>query len=523
MTNLTTEEFQTKLSGITSNALLFLVLGVADDIGLLRYMAHQPMKTPKQIADGANLNERYVREILSTLAAAEIVTFHDPDSFSLPEAYVPNVADDSSLSFGLGWTSMLASFYTIKKQLAECARNGGGVPFKDYGPELPQGLYRINAPASNHGVILDYIKAVPGLHEKLSSGTPCKILDLGCGSGHASLKFAEAYPSCQIYGYDMDATSVTLAIENAQLRNIPNVTFEIKTAETLPPSFFDFIITLDVIHDLAKPLEGLKSIKQALKPTGQYLMAEPLSANMTMQPYKKEFIEFCLERQVLRFGSFTLKSGRQSPYFFNMGNFNTGAALSKLGHFFASALQDRANTLKNGNNNSNPASSGNATSPSSPLPFDILFGPAYKGIPLAACTAIALSRDFAQDVPYAFNRKEAKDHGEGGSIVGHPLKNNRIMVIDDVITAGTAIRESMNVIVAQGGTLVGIIVAIDRQERGNSGDMSAIQEVERDLGVPVLSIVCLRDVVLYLEETRSEYTKYLGEIKAYRDQYGVKE
>ncbi|TPX39318.1 orotate phosphoribosyltransferase [Synchytrium endobioticum] len=185
-----------------------------------------------------------------------------------------------------------------------------------------------------------------------------------------------------------------------------------------------------------------------------------------------------------------------------MGNFSTGQALAQLGHYYASTLMD--NTVE----------------------YDIIFGPAYKGIPLATTTAVSLSRDFQRDVPYAFNRKEAKDHGEGGTIVGAAMKGTRVVVVDDVITAGTAIRECREIIQAQGATLVGIVVAIDRQERGGTeGAMSAIQQVQQDFGVPVLAIVTLSDVIQYLEKhgggADGEMGKYLDGIKAYRSQYGV--
>jgi orotate phosphoribosyltransferase len=193
-----------------------------------------------------------------------------------------------------------------------------------------------------------------------------------------------------------------------------------------------------------------------------------------MQDYQREFLDFALEVGVLRFGEFTLKSGRRSPYFFNAGLFNTGGSLARLGRFYAQAII---------------ASGG---------PFDVLFGPAYKGIPLAAVTAAALYDQHGRDLPYAFNRKEAKDHGEGGTIVGHPWRSRRVLIIDDVITAGTAIRESLEVIRAQGGTPAGVVIALDRQERGQ-GERSAIQEVEQDLGMPVAAIIRLEHIIGYLE------------------------
>lgn len=213
-----------------------------------------------------------------------------------------------------------------------------------------------------------------------------------------------------------------------------------------------------------------------------------------MKNYQREFIEFALEKQVLKFGEFTLKSGRISPYFFNAGLFNTGRDLAKLGQFYASALTD------------------------SGIEFDVLFGPAYKGIPIATTTAVALSTQHDLDVPYCFNRKEAKTHGEGGSLVGSELAG-RVMLVDDVITAGTAIRESMHLIAAHNAELAGVLVAIDRQEKG-AGELSAIQEVERDFGCKIISIVSLSDVITYLEEVGAE-ANLLESIKTYRATYGI--
>ncbi|MET0082256.1 MAG: orotate phosphoribosyltransferase [Sedimenticola sp.] len=213
-----------------------------------------------------------------------------------------------------------------------------------------------------------------------------------------------------------------------------------------------------------------------------------------MQDYQRDFLDFALDVGVLRFGEFTLKSGRVSPYFFNAGLFNTGAALARLGRFYAQAIVN------------------------SGIEFDVLYGPAYKGIPLAAVTAAALYDHHDIDIPYAFNRKEAKAHGEGGSIVGHPLEG-RIMIIDDVITAGTAIRESMEIIDSQDATPAGVVIALDRQERGK-GERSAIQEVEMDYGMPVAAIVRLENLVSYLE-TKGDETDALQKIRDYRQQYGV--
>jgi orotate phosphoribosyltransferase len=213
-----------------------------------------------------------------------------------------------------------------------------------------------------------------------------------------------------------------------------------------------------------------------------------------MEQYQKDFVDFTLETGVLKFGEFTLKSGRISPYFFNAGLFNKGSHLSQLGKFYAQAIE--ASNLK----------------------FDVLFGPAYKGIPLATATAIALNDSFNRNVPYSFNRKEAKDHGEGGNIVGHPLEGD-ILIIDDVITAGTAIREAQDIISANGANTKGVIVALDRQEKGN-GELSAIQEVEQIFGISVLSIINLSHIIDYLKDSKNEDT--LQRIEGYRSQYGVK-
>ncbi|EME1929855.1 orotate phosphoribosyltransferase [Cronobacter sakazakii] len=213
-----------------------------------------------------------------------------------------------------------------------------------------------------------------------------------------------------------------------------------------------------------------------------------------MKPYQRQFIEFALNKQVFKFGEFTLKSGRQSPYFFNAGLFNTGRDLALLGRFYAEALVD------------------------SGVDFDLLFGPAYKGIPIATTTAVALAEHHERDVPYCFNRKEAKDHGEGGNLVGSPLQG-RVMLVDDVITAGTAIRESMEIIQANGATLAGVMISLDRQERGR-GELSAIQEVERDYGCQVIAIITLNDLIAYLAE-KPEMANHLAAVEAYRQQYGV--
>ncbi|HHZ88450.1 MAG TPA: orotate phosphoribosyltransferase [Chromatiaceae bacterium] len=209
--------------------------------------------------------------------------------------------------------------------------------------------------------------------------------------------------------------------------------------------------------------------------------------------YKQEFIQFALDLEVLRFGEFTLKSGRISPYFFNSGLFNSGASLARLGRFYATAILDAG------------------------LEFDMLYGPAYKGIPLAAATAIALADQHQRDVPYAFNRKEAKDHGEGGSIVGAPLQG-KVLIIDDVISAGTSVRESVELITQAGATPSAVSIALDRQERG-TGAQSAVQEVAQQFSMPVANIIGLQDLIGYLRARGNP--EQLQQILDYQHEYGV--
>jgi orotate phosphoribosyltransferase len=206
------------------------------------------------------------------------------------------------------------------------------------------------------------------------------------------------------------------------------------------------------------------------------------------------FIDLCLSLGVLRFGDFKLKSGRTSPYFFNAGLFNTGRSLAELGRHYAQTIHDRG------------------------IEFDVLFGPAYKGIPLVTTTAVALADRHGRDVPWAFNRKEAKDHGEGGNIVGSAL-GGRVLIVDDVITAGTAIREAIEIIKKAGGIPVGVVLALDRQERGQ-GERSAVQEVEEGLGLPVTSIVKLADLITHVEKQGN--VAQLAALHAYRAEYGVR-
>ncbi|MCX8600862.1 MULTISPECIES: orotate phosphoribosyltransferase [unclassified Gilliamella] len=215
-----------------------------------------------------------------------------------------------------------------------------------------------------------------------------------------------------------------------------------------------------------------------------------------MKSYKSEFIEFALDRQALKFGEFTLKSGRKSPYFFNAGLFNTGKDLALLGRFYAAALMD-AN-----------------------LKYDVIFGPAYKGIPIVSSTVVALSEHHNVDVPYCFNRKEAKDHGEGGNLVGSSIYKQRVMLVDDVITAGTAIRESMRILEDNQSKLAGVLICLDRQEKGR-GDLSAIQEIKQTYHCDVISIITLDDLIQYLykDPTRQGQVK---QVEAYRAEYGIK-
>jgi len=213
-----------------------------------------------------------------------------------------------------------------------------------------------------------------------------------------------------------------------------------------------------------------------------------------MHAYQREFLDFVIATDVLRFGEFTLKSGRVSPYFFNSGLFNTGSSIAKLGRYYAAAIEN------------------------SKIEYDMIFGPAYKGIPLATSAAIALADHHDRDLPYAFNRKEAKDHGEGGTIVGSALAD-KVLIIDDVISAGTSVRESINMIRAADATTAGVIIALDRQEKGQD-ERSAIQEVEQQYGFPVASIVKLDDLISYLNE-KPDMTDALNNVSAYREQYGV--
>ena len=213
-----------------------------------------------------------------------------------------------------------------------------------------------------------------------------------------------------------------------------------------------------------------------------------------MEQYKRDFIEFALSRNVLKFGEFTLKSGRKSPYFFNAGLFNTGADLARLGEFYTAAIQASA------------------------VDFDVVFGPAYKGIPIGTSVSVALFNRYGIDKPVCFNRKEVKDHGEGGNLIGSPLQG-KILLVDDVITAGTAIRESMELISANKAELAAVLIALNRKER-EKGELSAIQEVERDYQCQVLSIIDLDDLMQFIEQD-PRYSSHLPEMRAYRAEFGV--
>ena len=214
-----------------------------------------------------------------------------------------------------------------------------------------------------------------------------------------------------------------------------------------------------------------------------------------MRDVQREFIEFALDHEVLRFGSFTLKSGRTSPYFFNAGAIDTGVGLAALGRFYAATIIEDE------------------------LDVDVILGPAYKGIPIAAATAVQLAEVYGRDVPWCFNHKEAKDHGEGGVVVGAPLAG-RVLVVDDVITAGTAIREVIGIIADAGAEVAAVVVAIDRQERG-TGELSAVRQLEQELGAPVTAIVTLDDVVGYLEES-GRHDEHLAAMRAYRDEFSAR-
>ncbi|MEQ3695460.1 MAG: orotate phosphoribosyltransferase [Pseudomonadales bacterium] len=213
-----------------------------------------------------------------------------------------------------------------------------------------------------------------------------------------------------------------------------------------------------------------------------------------MELHQENYLKLAIEAEALGFGQFTLKSGRTSPYFFNAGKFKTGNTLALLGKAYAKAIVD------------------------SGVEYDVLFGPAYKGIPLAAATAVALATDHGIDIPWTFNRKEAKDHGEGGKLVGADIENQRVLIIDDVITAGTAIREVIDILAANNASCAGVCIGLDRKERGQ-GEMSAIQEVERDFNVPVLSIITIDHIIEWLSAQNEQ--QLVDQMTSYRNDYGV--
>ncbi|MDX1561558.1 MAG: orotate phosphoribosyltransferase [Gammaproteobacteria bacterium] len=215
-----------------------------------------------------------------------------------------------------------------------------------------------------------------------------------------------------------------------------------------------------------------------------------------MKAYKSEFLELALELEVLQFGEFTLKSGRVSPYFFNAGRFDSGYAAAKLGRCYGAAVADLD------------------------VEFDVLFGPAYKGIPLVVLAAATLAEHHDLDYPFAYNRKEAKGHGEGGAVVGAPVDGKRVLIVDDVMTAGTAVNEVNAIIKAAGGQTVGVLVALDREEIGTRARIPAKQQLEEEIGIPIFSIVTLTDFVDHLEEN-DDYAAHLGPLKTYRNRYGV--
>jgi len=214
-----------------------------------------------------------------------------------------------------------------------------------------------------------------------------------------------------------------------------------------------------------------------------------------MTDFRQEFIGFAVKHGVIRFGEFKTKAGRMSPYFFNAGLFNDGLSMSTLSGYYAQAVK------------------------ASGIPFDMLFGPAYKGIPLATGAAIALVEKYDRNVPFASNRKEAKDHGEGGNVIGAPLKG-RVLIVDDVISAGTSVRESIDLIGANGAKPAGVVIALDRMEYGLSSELSAVQEVEREFGIPVISVASLDDLVQFLK-SEPQYQSDLEAVLSYRRQYGV--
>jgi uridine monophosphate synthetase len=244
----------------------------------------------------------------------------------------------------------------------------------------------------------------------------------------------------------------------------------------------------------------INEVRRKVAAAGRPPVAPPVTgAGVALAEHQTKFFQLALSCGVLKFGSFTLKSGRTSPYFFNAGLFASGKALDGLGRYYAQAIVDAK------------------------VEFDVLFGPAYKGIPLAAVVALSLSRDHGRDVPFAYNRKEAKDHGEGGVLVGASVKGKKVLVVDDVITAGTAIRESIDILGKEGGSVAAVVIALDRQERASdTNPLSAIQGVKKDFGIDVVPIVALDDLLGYLKQSQGAFEpQVLAAVEAYRAQYGV--
>ncbi len=217
----------------------------------------------------------------------------------------------------------------------------------------------------------------------------------------------------------------------------------------------------------------------------------------SMETYQHDFIEFIIQENALQFGEFTLKSGRQSPYFFNIGHLCSGQALIKLGQFYALALNN------------------------SQVTYDVLFGPAYKGIPLAVATSMQLAEQYQKNIPYSFDRKEAKRHGEGGMVVGAQLAQKQAMIIDDVITAGTQKRLAIEFIKENGGNVSGVVIALDRQEKAENSDMSSVQQLEKTCHIPVISIANLDNVITYLKQYPNEHKQHLETLTAYQQKYGI--
>ena len=308
---------------------------------------------------------------------------------------------------------------------------------------------------------------------------------------------------------DTDALKRTRAVAPTLWILAPGVGFQggdlAKTiATTLRPDGMGILLPVSrgISRD-ADPAAAAVKLRDAINVAKAAAMAKPdpgLAAATTLAPYQAEFIEMAMGLGVLKFGSFTLKSGRVSPYFFNAGLFRTGSSLARLGNYYAKAIE------------------------ASGIPFDVLFGPAYKGIPLVSAVAIAMS-NLGKDVEFTYNRKEAKDHGEGGLLVGAEVAGKQCLLIDDVISAGTAVREAVGILKGASALLAGVVISVDRQEKtgaDGAGDMSATQQVQKDLGVPVVSIVSLTHLLEWAKG-REDMKEYLEAIATYRATYGVED